>query len=357
MSWLLVQCGEHWKGNRFTGPISFSVRLTKKDNGAYNELMETIYERTEVSREKAELKLTSHVKTEDDTVTLSIMSDDDVEFVIIQMEKAAIIHLDHRLHLDLHQQAMTRSDSSKTSDTEDEIGDDDGDLLASKFGCPGHRIRPKDIVSDMREQHGIHLSYNKAYRSKEHALNQVFGDPWESFQRLPVYFYVLEQSNPGTVTKFRTDSKNRFKYGCMVIGASIEEFNSVIRPVICIDATHLKARTMGVLLVAVCKDENEMIYPLAFGFANTECTESWTWFLKKLRKLIQYPDRVMLVPDRHNGIFNAMEAIFPDAAHGICAYHLAQNLKRFCKQRDDVIWLYYHATYAYRIEQFDLCNG
>ncbi|KAK3184887.1 hypothetical protein Dsin_032173 [Dipteronia sinensis] len=192
------------------------------------------------------------------------------------------------------------------------------DLYASKFGDHRRRIGPKDIVSKMREQHRIHLSYNKAYWSKEHTLNHAFGDPWESFQRLPAYFYVLEQSNPGTVTKIKTDSKNRFKYGFMAIGASIEGFNSVIRPFICIDATHLKARTRGILLVAVCKDINEMIYPLAFGFANSECTESWTWFLKKLRKLIQYPDRVI-----------------------------------FCKQRDDVIWLYYRATYAYRVEEFD----
>ncbi|KAK3193385.1 hypothetical protein Dsin_024695 [Dipteronia sinensis] len=152
-----------------------------------------------------------------------------------------------------------------------------GGLFTSKFGDPGRRIRPKDIVSEMREQHGIHLMYNKAYSLKEHALNQVFSDPWESFQR----------------------------------------------SIICIDATHLKARTRGVLLVALCKDENEMIYPLAFSL------------------------------DQYNGIFNAMEAIFPYAAHGICAYSLAQNLKRFCKQRDDVIWLYYSATYAYHIEEFD----
>ncbi|KAK3212880.1 hypothetical protein Dsin_017586 [Dipteronia sinensis] len=395
------------------------LRLTKKDNGAYDELVETIYEQTWVSRDKAELKLTSHVKTEDDTVTLSIMSDDDVEFVIIHKEKASN---DQAMPVSTTKHAVVddndssesidisgRSNSSKTSDTEDEIGDNDGgqpatedgteerrvsrtpnssspsmntqwtvsesglndnyniefrrvssyvigDLFASKFGNPGCHIRPKDIVSEMREQHGIHHSYNKTYRSKVHALNQVFGDPWESFQRLPAYFYVLEQSNPRTVIKIKIDSKNWFKYGFMAIGASIEGFNSIIRPVIYIDATHLKARTMGVLLVSVCKDENEMIYPLAFEFANSECTESWTWFLKKLRKLIQYPDRVILVSDRHNGIFNAMEAIIPDAAHGICAYHLAQNLKnlkRFCKQRDDVIWLYYHATYVYRIEEFD----
>ncbi|KAK2649563.1 hypothetical protein Ddye_017052 [Dipteronia dyeriana] len=133
---------------------------------------------------------------------------------------------------------------------------DEGDLFASKCRDPERIIRSKDIVYEMREQHGIHLLFNKAYRSNEHALNQM-------------------------------------------------------------------ARTRGVLLVAVCKDENGMIYSLEFGFANSECIESRTWFLKKLRKLIQYPDHVMLVSDRHNGIFNAIEAIFPDASHGICAYHLA----------------------------------
>ncbi|KAK2634950.1 hypothetical protein Ddye_029742 [Dipteronia dyeriana] len=139
----------------------------------------------------------------------------------------------------------------------------------------------------------------------------------------------------------------------MAIRASIDGFNYVIRLIICIDVTHLKARTRGVLLVAVCKDGNVKIYPLTFGFTNSECIESWTWFLKKLSKLIQYSNHVMLVSDRHNGIFNVMEAIFPDAAHGICAYHLAQNLKRFYKQRDDVISLYYRAMYAYHIEDFN----
>ncbi|KAK2655942.1 hypothetical protein Ddye_008994 [Dipteronia dyeriana] len=139
----------------------------------------------------------------------------------------------------------------------------------------------------------------------------------------------------------------------MAIGASIEGFNSVIRSVIYINATHLRTRTRGVLLVAVCKDENEMIYPLAFGFTNSECIESWTWILKKLYKLVRYPDSVMLVLDRHNDIFNAMEAIFPDAEYGIYAYYYTQNLKRFYKQRDDMISIYYHAKYAYCIEDFD----
>ncbi|KAK2645943.1 hypothetical protein Ddye_021138 [Dipteronia dyeriana] len=199
------------------------------------------------------------------------------------------------------------------------------DLFASKFSYLGCNIRLKGIVSEMREQHDIHISYNKRYRSKEHdlTLNQVFGDPWKSFQRLTTYFFILKQLKPETVTKIKTALKNLFKYGFMAIGATIDGFNSVTRPIICIDAIHLKARTMGDLLVAVCKDGNEMIYPFSFRFANSKCIESWTRFLKKFHKLIQYPDCVMLVLDRYNGIFNEMEAIFPDAAHGIYAYHLA----------------------------------
>ncbi|KAK0601098.1 hypothetical protein LWI29_021294 [Acer saccharum] len=132
-----------------------------------------------------------------------------------------------------------------------------------------------------------------------------------------------------------------------------EGFNIVIRPVIAVDATHLKSKTRGVLLVVVCKDGNEMIYPLAFGFANSECSKSWTWFLKQLHDVILHPELVMIVSDRHMGISNGMRAIFPNAAHVVCAYHLANNLKQHCRKRGDVIYHYYRAAYAYRVEKFD----
>ncbi|KAK3204537.1 hypothetical protein Dsin_018583, partial [Dipteronia sinensis] len=103
-----------------------------------------------------------------------------------------------------------------------------GQPFARKFVDPGCNIRPKDIMTDMKDKHGINLTYNKAYRSKDRALHSVFGDPWESFKTLPVYFHKLEKSNPGTKTKIETDRKNRFKYGFMALGACIEGFNTVI---------------------------------------------------------------------------------------------------------------------------------
>ncbi|KAK3218623.1 hypothetical protein Dsin_012593 [Dipteronia sinensis] len=123
------------------------------------------------------------------------------------------------------------------------------------------------------------------------------------------------------MTKIKTNSKNRFKYGFMAIRASIEGFNSVMRPVIYIDSTHLKARTRGVLLVTVCKDGNKMIYPLAFWFVNSECIESWTWFFK--------------------------ETPLTDPISRPCDVSFGSA------QRDEKIWLYYRATYAYCIKEFD----
>ncbi|KAK0600050.1 hypothetical protein LWI29_011089 [Acer saccharum] len=96
-----------------------------------------------------------------------------------------------------------------------------------------------------------------------------------------------------------------------------------------------------------------MTYPLAFGFANSECSKSWTWFLKQLHDVILHPELVLIVSDRHTGISNGMRAIFPNSAHVLCAYHLANNLKQHCRKRGDVIYHYYRAAYAYRVEKFD----
>ncbi|KAK2650312.1 hypothetical protein Ddye_017801 [Dipteronia dyeriana] len=225
-----------------------------------------------------------------------------------------------------------RSDSLKASDTEDGSGGDvDGEQAKIVFGT---------------EKRGMTITPN----SSSPSLNTWWTVPGSELYSNKVVGSVDlfdNSSNQGPLYKgqmFKDKPTLKQVVGSYAFGK---------RPIICIDATHLKARIRGVLLVAVCKDINEMIYPLAFGFANSECPESWTWFLKKHCKLIQYLDRVMLVSDQHNGIFNAIEAIFPDAAHGIYAYHLAQNLKRFFKQRDDIISLYYRAMYAYCIDDFD----
>ncbi|KAK2652565.1 hypothetical protein Ddye_012421 [Dipteronia dyeriana] len=50
------------------------------------------------------------------------------------------------------------------------------ELYVRKFSDPGCNLRPKDIMSEFRDERSIKLSYNKAYRSKTCVLHKTFGD-------------------------------------------------------------------------------------------------------------------------------------------------------------------------------------
>ncbi|RVX02362.1 hypothetical protein CK203_028369 [Vitis vinifera] len=75
----------------------------------------------------------------------------------------------------------------------------------------GHQYRPKDIIGDIRNKYGVQISYDKAWRAREFALNSIRGSPQESYDALPSYCYMLEQKNPRTITDIVTDVDNQFK--------------------------------------------------------------------------------------------------------------------------------------------------
>ncbi|KAK2655792.1 hypothetical protein Ddye_008844 [Dipteronia dyeriana] len=87
---------------------------------------------------------------------------------------------------------------------------------------------------------------------KEHAKTILYGKPEDSYQLLPAYFHLLKVTNPGTLTAIHTDLNNNFLYAFFALGQCIKGFQTVIRPVIAIDATHLKGAFEGFIYVASC---------------------------------------------------------------------------------------------------------
>ncbi|GKB27430.1 hypothetical protein Tco_0866831 [Tanacetum coccineum] len=94
---------------------------------------------------------------------------------------------------------------------------------------------------------------------------EVRGSPYEAFKMLPYYCYNLEQKNEGTVTRIKTDDKGVFEMLFIAIGASIRTFLHYLRPMLMIDAAHLKGLYKGTNLVVVAMDGNNQIVPIAFG--------------------------------------------------------------------------------------------
>ncbi|KAL2466967.1 Uncharacterized protein Adt_42818 [Abeliophyllum distichum] len=87
-----------------------------------------------------------------------------------------------------------------------------GNHIAPKYQDANRVYIPRDIISDIRREFGITISYTKAYMAKSFASGLIRGKPRESYAKLPSYCHVLEVQNPGTLTFIHTTDDDRFKY-------------------------------------------------------------------------------------------------------------------------------------------------
>ena len=53
-----------------------------------------------------------------------------------------------------------------------------------------------------------------------------------------------------------------------------------------LDGCFIKLSTGQQILAATGRDDNNNIFPIAFGVVDKEETDSWTWFLTQLRTVI-----------------------------------------------------------------------
>ncbi|XP_052206856.1 uncharacterized protein LOC127811190 [Diospyros lotus] len=190
--------------------------------------------------------------------------------------------------------------------------------------------KPKDIINDVRKEFGVNISYSKAWRLWEKALDMIWRGAEESFQLLPSYLYMLKLKNPRTIVEIESDSESRFKYLFMAIGACLARFRSQMRPIIVVDACFLKGKYLGSLFVVTYKDDNNNVYPIAWGVGDSENDVSWEW---------------------HKSISKAVLIVFPNALNVHCIYHIGQNVKaKF--QHENAHALFYKATKAYRESEF-----
>ncbi|XP_022869100.1 uncharacterized protein LOC111388577 [Olea europaea var. sylvestris] len=139
----------------------------------------------------------------------------------------------------------------------------------------------------------------------------------------------------------------------MALGASIRGWKHC-RPVVVVDGTYLNGHYGGTLFTACTQDANNSIYVLAFGIGDNENDSSWTWFFRQLRKVYGDRDSLCFVSDRHNSIKKAIENVYLGACHGICSYHLLQNLKsQYGRSGQNITQAFNAAVHAYTLLEYE----
>lgn len=134
------------------------------------------------------------------------------------------------------------------------------------------------------------------------------GDPTDSFNKIPEFFYILQQTNLGTVTGLQIDGHSRFKYCFMALGASIRGLKHC-RPVVVVDETYLNGHYGRTLFTACIQDANNSVFVLAFRIGDNENDRSWSWFFGQLKKAYGDREGLCFVSDRHNSIRKAIENV------------------------------------------------
>ncbi|PWA93179.1 transposase, MuDR, MULE transposase domain protein [Artemisia annua] len=134
------------------------------------------------------------------------------------------------------------------------------------------------------------------------------------------------------------------------INSEIRSFIAFMRPLIIIDAAHLKGKYKGTNLLAVGMDGNNQIIPIATGVCQGETGESWTLLLRKLRECIGVVPGLAIISDRHQSIIQACNTVFHENFHGSCCRHLMMN----CNLKGDLVrYLFWKSCKAYSVEAFE----
>ncbi|XP_062119198.1 uncharacterized protein LOC133832941 [Humulus lupulus] len=213
----------------------------------------------------------------------------------------------------------------------------------------------------MLDDYGVSMGYQKAWRTREKALELARGNQDDSYQKLPIYLHTLKVSNPGTITHLVTDNKDHFKYMYLAFANSIKGWKHC-RPVIVIDGTYLKTSFGGTLVTASTMDANSNIFPLVFGIGDSENDSSWLWFFTKLKEtwrkrsyfIVIWQTGIAIISGRHKSIENAVENVYPKAFHGACIFHLLNNIKvNFSVRGEDLNINFVKVAKAYRVQSFE----
>ncbi|XP_016514107.2 uncharacterized protein LOC107830927 [Nicotiana tabacum] len=228
-----------------------------------------------------------------------------------------------------------------------------GSMVIPKYSDPKTIYTPKDIQFDMLSEHDVNLTYMKAWRAKEKALQFLRGHPTDSYRKLPSYLYILEKPYPRSVVKLKKTDDDCFLYVVDAICTSISGWE-YCRPVVVVYGTFLKSSYRGIMLIASTMDAAGTILPLAYGVVDSENDTSWKCFFEQFKLAYGERANMCVVLDRNESILKATSIVYPGIPHYSCMWHIWTNIRaKFKKGHLKLSELYFATTRSYTLDEFN----
>lgn len=149
-----------------------------------------------------------------------------------------------------------------------------------------------------------------------------------SFGKVKSFFELFVETNVGSTSSF-TVNGGEFQRAFLCPQMCVDAFHHSTH-VVALDGCHMKTKFGGVLLVMTVLDGNGNIFPCAIGLAESENSDTWSWFVSLVASALDNDNGggVVGLSDREKGIERALGIFWPQAQHAFCAFHIQKNLKK-----------------------------
>ncbi|XP_056695836.1 uncharacterized protein [Spinacia oleracea] len=156
----------------------------------------------------------------------------------------------------------------------------------------GAFFRVKQLQERVSNELGIKVGYTKAWIARCIAKLIIYGSASEQYARVWDYGKAVMQNSKGSdvhivVNGIEQPEPPLFLRMFIGLAPLKDGFVRGCRPIIGVDGCHLKGAYPGQILVAVSKDGNNNIFPLAWATVEIENTETWEWFLECVKSMLR----------------------------------------------------------------------
>ncbi|XP_016560979.2 uncharacterized protein LOC107860214 [Capsicum annuum] len=142
-------------------------------------------------------------------------------------------------------------------------------------------IRAFQIQELLKNDLKVYIGRTVARKARNIVLQKIMGDHVEDFKRILDYRDELLKTNPGStyVVRFSEETfeggRKQFQSFYICFDALKKAFKTGARRCIGFDGCFLKGICKGQLLVAICKDGNNQMLPLAWAVVEVENKFTW----------------------------------------------------------------------------------
>ncbi|XP_052289998.1 uncharacterized protein LOC127899893 [Citrus sinensis] len=158
-------------------------------------------------------------------------------------------------------------------------------------------------------------------------------DHGEGYAQLLQYREEMEMINSHNIIIIETSTKQQSSdeiFDCMFVFLydTAYAFKTRCRMLLTVDGWEIDGPYKSVMLIAVCRDRNDVVLPVAFCEVQEENLDSWAFFLKNVNDglRLERGKGLCILGDGDNGIDEAVEEFLPYAVYRQCCFSLYSKI-------------------------------